>query len=170
MRPLGRRWGRLCTTALFATVAVMTPSRAVTPSSAPASHFPGDSLPLRLDSSYAMNSCAPTDGPAVTLYLGGTVTGSGLTQRIDPPYIAISIWQPWSNLGGAMFVLQNYHGGGFAAYCPTEKSCERLDYARVSFDAAVGDHLKGVAELTVRGRQINAPFTARRIEIRMSCG
>ena len=129
-----------------------------------------DSVPLRLDSSYAINSCAPSDGPAVTLYLGGSVTGSGLTQRIEPPYVEISIWQPWSSLGGAMFVLEHYHGNGFAAYCPTEKNCEHLDYARVSFDAAIEDHLRGVAELTVRGRQINAPFTARRVDIRMMCG
>ncbi len=129
-----------------------------------------DSLPLRLDSSFAINSCAPTDAPAVTLYLGGTVAGSGLTQRIEPPYIAISIWQPWSSLGGAMFVLEHYHGGGGAAYCPTDKSCEQLAYARVSFDAATEDHLRGVAELTVRGRQMSVPFAARHVAIRMICG
>jgi hypothetical protein len=149
------------------TLARTAPAAARTPSSTLVAQ---DSIPLRLDSSYAIHSCAPSDGPAVTLYLGATVTGSGMTLGVKPPFVEITVWKPWSTLGGATFVLEHYHGGGFASYCATEKGCEHLDFARVTFNSAIEDRLSGTAELTIRGRQMTVPFNARRLDIRMMCG
>jgi len=106
----------------------------------------------------------------MTLYLGGTVTRSGVSDRIEPPFVDISIWQSSSSLSGRTFVLQHFHGGGFASYCSTAKACDQLDGARVSFDRVTEDHLTGTVDLTLRGRQITKSFNARRLDIRMMCG
>jgi hypothetical protein len=125
---------------------------------------------LRLDSTYAVPSCAPTDGPAVTLYLGGTVTRVGTAEHIEPPFVQISIWQGWSSLPGQSFVLQHYRGGGNASYCSTAQTCERLDVAQASFDRATTDHLTGTVDLTFHGQHMRRSFDARLLHVRVQCG
>jgi hypothetical protein len=104
------------------------------------------------------------------VYLGGTVRGSGLEERIEAPFIEITIWQAWSTLAGRTFELEHFRGGGFAAYCSTDMMCERLEAARISFDDSGGDHLRGAVDLLLHGRRIARSFKARRLDIRMMCG
>lgn len=127
---------------------------------------------LDLDSSYAIHSCAPDDGEAVGLYFGAQVIGPpAAPERIEHESVGISIWQPWSSLAGRTFTLQDYHGGGFASYCPRDgRSCERLEYARVHFDQVTDDRLKGRIEVLLGGRRVARRFSARLVPIRMMCG
>jgi hypothetical protein len=130
-----------------------------------------DADTVSLDSAYAVHSCAPNDGPAVTLYLGGRVVGSPTPQRIEHAQIIISIWQGWSTLAGRTFVLENYHGGGGASYCAGGSStCDRPESARVSFDQVSDERLTGRVDITAHGYHIARQFRARHVPIFMLCG
>jgi hypothetical protein len=171
MQTSSRSWNRgAWTCALLSVVALsgLARSQSAHLAHAASNRFGPDSL--RLDSSYAIPSCAPTDGPAVTLYLGGTARAAGIAEHIDPPYVQISIWQAWSSLPGQSFVLQHYHGGGNASYCATAQTCVPLDGARATFDRATADHLTGSVDLTLQGKRLEKSFDARRLDIRVQCG
>ncbi len=134
---------------------------------------------LALDSSYFQEACAPNDGPAVTLFFGGRAARGALEEGVRPPYVTISIWRGWSTLAGHTFLLRQDANGGFASYCKKDRSCERLDFARVSFDAVTRDRVRGTADLTlqepsagdsVSTYQASIPFNARRLSVRIACG
>lgn len=163
-RVAGGLAGALCATVLAVHAGASTPV-------SPGRQIGPDTLDL--DSSYAIHSCAPDDGEAVALYFGARVIGPpGAPERIEHQSVEIAIWQPWSSLAGRTFTLQDYHGGGFASYCPRDgRSCERLEYARVHFDQVTDDRLKGRIEVLVAGgRRIARRFSARLVPIRMMCG
>jgi hypothetical protein len=134
---------------------------------------------LALDSSYFEESCAPTDGPAVTLFFGGRVLPKGRGEGVKPPYVTVTIWRGSSTLAGHTFLLQPGAGGGFASYCARNKKCEHLDFARVSFDVVTRERVRGTADLTLQEEdsahsvstyQASIPFNARRLRVRMVCG
>jgi hypothetical protein len=140
-------------------------------------HIGPDSLAL--DSSYFQEACAPNDGPAVTLFFGGRAAPIARGERVRPPYVTISIWRGWSTLAGHTFLLRQDASGGFASYCKKDRSCERLDFARVSFDAVTRDRVRGSADLTLQEPsagdsmstyQASIPFNARRLSVRLVCG
>ena len=136
---------------------------------------------LFMDSSYVEESCAPNDGPAVTLFFGGRVMPIAAGEGVQPPYVTVSIWRGWSTLAGHTFLLHADAGGagGFASYCARDRKCERLDFARVSFDAVTQTRVRGSADLTLQEHakgdsvstyQASIPFNARRLAVKMICG
>ena len=134
---------------------------------------------LAMDSSYVEESCAPNDGPAVTLFFGGRAGAVGTGEAVKPPYVTVSIWRGWSTLTGQTFLLRPAAGGGSASYCRAEKKCERLDYVRVSFETVTNDRMRGTADLTLQEAdghhfvstyQASIPFNARRLNVKMMCG
>ena len=134
---------------------------------------------LALDSSYFQETCAPNDGPAVTLFFGGRAGKVAMGEGVAPPYVTVSIWRGWSTLAGHTFLLRPEAGGGFASYCKKDRQCEKLEFARVSFDAVTRDRVRGSADLTlqepsagdsVSTYQASIPFNARRLSIKMPCG
>src|SRR5215469_14616327 len=61
---------------------------------------------LALDSSFFQETCAPNDGPAVTLFFGGRAGKVAMGEAVAPPYVAVSIWRGWSTLAGHTFLLR----------------------------------------------------------------
>jgi hypothetical protein len=61
----------------------------------------------------ATNSCAPADGPAVSIYLSAKpFTGS----QVDQPYVAFNIWTGLRELSGRPYRLAQNSNDGFGSY------------------------------------------------------
>jgi hypothetical protein len=126
---------------------------------------------LRGDLRYASatNSCAPTDGPAVSITLSSTPVGSG---RVDRPYLTLSIWTGLGDLPGKTFSFAAASPDGFGAYfgedtTKTETVTGTVHIDRIARDSSI------TATLNIRladGSRIVRTFIAPWQATRMLCG
>jgi hypothetical protein len=71
----------------------------------------GPESDLRFSS--AVNTCGPTDGPAVLIRLSAReIEGAGVSE----PYLSLNIWSPVGSLSGRTFRLAQNSSDGFAAF------------------------------------------------------
>lgn len=128
--------------------------------------------PAGFSFAYATPSCAPWDGPAVTLYLTPQAVDSG--SPLPPPgaSLGVSIWKSRAELPGARFSWPSSGQVGAAQVCTREAECEAASGATVAFGQdGSQDTLQGMMDLAFpqRGR-ITGDFRARWIQRSMFCG
>jgi hypothetical protein len=102
--------------------------------------------PAGLAHAAATPTCAPTDGPAVAIYLAAAPVGS-----VEPPapYLRIDVWQPLGRLAGRSWVLAGSEAEGSAWFYSTATDFEIATRGRVTINAVAPDNtIEGSADLT----------------------
>jgi hypothetical protein len=102
--------------------------------------------PAGLPHAAATPTCAPTDGPAVAIYLAAVPLGS-----VEPPapYLRIDVWQPPVRLAGRSWVLAGSESEGSAWFYSTATDFEIATRGRVTINAVAPDNtIEGSADLT----------------------
>ncbi len=87
-------------------------------------------------------SCAPFDGPAVTLYLSDHPIEAAVP---SPPYRMISVYRAVDDVLGHSFTLENSAQLGSASNCVTESDCRPSVTTSVSFGALGSDSIVKVS-------------------------
>jgi hypothetical protein len=76
-------------------------------------------------------SCAPWDGPAVSLVLTTKPTSCG--KAPEGPYLSIYIWRDLPEHGPKTIEFKEAGGNGGASRCATANECERATSGRLTF-------------------------------------
>lgn len=117
----------------------------------------------------AVRSCAPNDGPAVSIYLSrAEVT----TLEPTPPYLRIAIWQPVGTVANRTWSLRIPAGEGSAWFHATTSGHETASSGNVRVTTVSADTtLEGTVDVTfpAAGR-IRGGFTAPYIDPPALCG
>jgi len=118
--PLFRGWH-------LAVLATILPSAGCRSEVTPSSNYPY---------AYASPTCAPWDGPAVTIYLTPTLADS-----IAPgaAHLSISIWTSASELPGRSFSWPTDKQTGAGVRCARQGDCEAAAAGRVAFRPFAAD-------------------------------
>lgn len=107
----------------------------------------------------ALRSCAPHDGPAVTIYLSSEEVES---PQPSPPYLQIAIWQPVGTLANRTWSLAVSSTEGSASFHATSSGHETASGGNVRVTTVSADTtLEGTVDVTfpTAGR-IRGGFTA----------
>lgn len=125
------------------------------------------SPPAGYPSAMATNSCGPTDGPAVQLYLTPMPSDSAEPDA-GTPFVRVVVWRPVEDLVGAIVDLGPASDQGFVSACSSSGECEAASSAQVQLGMNRGrNSLAGLVELEfpaagrVRG-SFRAPWRPRR--------
>jgi hypothetical protein len=81
-------------------------------------------------------SCAPNDGPAVTIYLSQT------------PYLQINVWQPLASLGGRPWSVGSGSSEGSATFVAVSANPETATTGTVTVHSVSADnHVEGTVDV-----------------------
>jgi hypothetical protein len=125
--------------------------------------------PAGLAHSAAWPECGPADGPAVLIYLA---TAPFTTPMPDPPYVAISLWQPVTGLTERSWTVGQGEVDGVATYCSATDDCEVVSTGHVTVTGVDADtSITGTADLTfpAAGR-VTGAFSAEWLPLRFFVG
>jgi hypothetical protein len=128
--------------------------------------FGADSVPAY---AVAARSCAPTDGPAVAIYL----THEPVTS-LEPtvPYFQVAIWQPLEEVSGRTWTVAGDLLEGSASYRPSSDRYEFATTGRIRIDAVSHENtVRGSVDLRfpTAGR-VRGGFQATWLTTSMMCG
>jgi hypothetical protein len=82
---------------------------------------------------YAARSCAPWDGPAVTIFLVPSPVDSSSTLPPDAPHIELAIWRSPASLTGTTLTWPTTEQIGVLTACRDQTTCEQATAATVRF-------------------------------------
>ena len=116
----------------------------------------------------ATPTCAPNDGPAVSIYLTAL-----LEDTLEPskPYVRIAVWQPLDSLVGRSWVLAPSSEDGSAWYHATAVDFESATNGRLTVTSFSLERVRGTVDVTFpdAGR-IRGAFEATWIPQAELCG
>lgn len=117
----------------------------------------------------AVRSCAPNDGPAVTIYLSSDEVE---TSEPSPPYLRLAIWQPVGVLANRTWSLAVSSSEGSASFHATASAHEAAAGGTVTITTVMADTtLQGTVDVIfpTAGR-IRGGFTAPYVHPPALCG
>lgn len=101
------------------------------------------STPAAFPSAFARASCAPTDGPAITIDL----SPSRGADPLAPPLIQTSVYRPRADAVGRTWTFDGNWGSGYTSYCGTSTHCESATETTLTLGRLLqGDSIPGEIE------------------------
>ena len=92
------------------------------------------------------STCAPNDGPAVTIYLSAAAAG---TLEPSTPYLRIAVWQPLNALSGRSWSLASTSAEGAAWYYATAMGFESATRGNVTVTSvSATNRVRGIVDVT----------------------
>ncbi len=128
---------------------------------------PPEGFPL----AYAMDDCAPWDGPATSVFLTSRPLGGD--DSPSPPFVRISIYLPRGDVVGHSFALSAESAStGAVSRCESEASCVQAVSALVRFrDASPEEPLAGrISAIFPGGERVVGGFVPTPLPSRGLCG
>jgi hypothetical protein len=129
----------------------------------------GDNIPVRDQNAALLQSCGPTDGPAVTLVLTDQPASA---EWPAPPYSAITVYRALGDVVGRHFDFnQTITSGGQAFVCPAVGDCEAATSASVTFGTFKADSTIAASyRIVAPSGSLRGSALARYHPLSMLCG
>ena len=122
-----------------------------------------DGIPTPAFHASLHETCAPTDGPAMTLYLTEQPVATSTPER---PYTSVSVYHTAAALAGKRFTISSGSLGiGVAQDCPAQGDCTSPPSVTVTFGDLHADSTIAVTyKVTRNGGQLVAGSTVAKIQ------
>lgn len=115
------------------------------------------------------SSCAPWDGPAISMTL---TSEPAQCKRTTEPFVSIGIWRGLPLRSGQVVKFAPGSDAGFASRCKKEGDCERAQSGTITFDRyEEGSSASGRYELHFKGDEtLSGTFDLKWCHERVVCG
>ena len=129
--------------------------------------------PRGLEFAYAAPDCAPWDGAAVAIYMGGAKAFATGTIPDRTPFVQVAIWRAADVVAGQTFDVSAVSKVGAAISCRAATTdCERASSGTIRLDGRrPGGAFEGTLDLTFPSRgRVTGGFHATWVQRRVFCG
>jgi len=127
------------------------------------------SAPAAFSYGTIQSSCAPWDGPAVSITL---TSEPAQCKRPSGPFISIGIWRGLPVQSGQVVKFAPGSDAGFASRCKKGSNCERAQSGTITFDRyEAGSGASGHYQLHFKGEEtLSGIFDVKWCQERVICG